>query len=463
MSANTNPAQADLSPTSRPSSETPSASPATAPRSSGEGTKDKLTPVAGNTQNSVKKLDLSYSLFPRPIDRSLYLPPASEAKDSQEQQPQPQQGQELQTQEQATSEHAIVPVEERVSRETVSAQEKKKRKRSPSPDVIPNPPGCSYGLDLDYFCYSSESDEDEPENETPRATSVSKPTPLDKSAAYSAQHPSKKVRFDASPEGTPSKLRGRATDPYQGRDFLGLGDSPPASERAAPEPTTSVAHVASPVQRPPEFIPNTQGTFGFDYDDFSDDSSSSGPSTPGSVASHETLTPTQGPRPTPPKAVQAPPNTPATKIDSEALAKVRSQAEKYKPKTPSGLRTASRYSSSPMVLSPDVSPTKPESHKVQPPHATEEHVPEKPAAPEKQAPEKFGDDKFARDAEWLYENCPSGDLSKLTWPAKRSLVDNLGIDPAAEELVNAARDDMDLDTGYRAFQHGMEEFALTLV
>lgn len=418
-----------------------------------------------NIQNSGKKLDLSYSLFPRPIDRSLYLPPASEAKDNQEQQPQPQQEQEPQIQEQATSEHAIVPVEERASREATSAQENKKRKRSPSPDVIPNPPGCSYGLDLEYFCYSSESDEDELENETPRAASVSKPTPLDKSAAYSAQHPSKKVRFDASPEGTPSKLRGRATDPYQGQDFLGLGDSPPASEKAAPEPTTPVAHVASPVQRPPGFIPNTQGTFGFDYDDFSDDSSSSGPSTPGSVAPPETHTPTQAPRPTPPKAVQAPPNTPATKIDSEALAKVRSQAEKYKPKTPSGLRTASRYSSSPMVLSPDVSPTKPESHKIsqQPPHAMEESVPEKPAAPEKQAPEKFGDDKFARDAEWLYENCPSGDLSKFAWPAKRSLVDTLGIDPAAEELVSAARDDMDLDTGHRAFQHGMEEFALTLV
>ena len=419
--------------------------------------------MAGNTQNSVKKLDLSYSLFPRPIDRSLYLPPASEAKGIQEQQPQRQKELERQIQEQATSEHATVPVEENASREAVSTQEQKKRKRSPSPDVIPNPPGCSYGLDLDYFCYSSESDEEVPENETPRATSVSKPTPLDKSAAYSAQHPSKKVRFDASPEGTPSKLRGRATDPYQGRDFLGLGDSPPKSEKAAPEPTTPVAHVASPVQRPPEFIPNTQGTFGFDYDDFSDDSSSSGPSTPGSVAPPEAHTPTQAPRSTPPKAV--PPNTPTTKIDSEALAKVRSQAEKYKPKTPSGLRTASRYSSSPMVLSPDVSPTKPESDKAskQPPHATEEHVPEKPAAPEKQASEKFGDDKFARDAEWLYENCPSGDLSKLTWPAKRSLVDSLSIDPAAEELVSAAGDDMDLDTGYRAFQHGMEEFALTLV
>ena len=169
-----------------------------------------------------------------------------------------------------------------------------------------------------------------------------------------------------------------------------------------------------------------------------------------------------GPRQAPP----APPSTPTAKVDNDALAKVRSQAEKYKPKTPSGLRTASRYSSSPMVSSPDiVPPTSIESEKP----VTEELRADKNNALEKspvsatQTAEKFGDDQFARDAEWLYENCPSGDLSKLSWPQKRSLVEGLGIDPAAEKILDEVWDESELEIGYSSFRRGMEEFAAALV
>ena len=435
--------------------------------------------------------NLSYDLFPRPINRDLYLPrspePAAEARDAAEKgAANKEQPQEQEKQAQASSERAATSAEER-GREVTDTTDKK-RKRAPSPDVIPNPPGCSYGLDLDYFCYSDSDEEEEP------SPSISKPTPLAKSAVRSAlrseSHPSKKVRFDASPEDTPSKKRGRATDPYQGHHFLGLGDvSPtPATDSAKTAPATPTT-TGSPTQRPPGFKFNSQGSFGFDYDDFSDDSSSSGASTPAilspantlpetratprsqfqeryvylvpcSLLNHTNMFSLQSPRPAPHAAPFAPPSTP--KVDAEALAKVRSQAEKYKPKTPSGLRTASRYSTSPMVQSPHVeSLKKPEPKDVIPEERPEkENVPEKPI--EKPA-EKFGDDQFARDAEWLYERCPSGDFSKFAWPEKRSLVDSLEINPEAVKILDNVWDPSDIEVGHSAFCRGMEEFAATLV
>lgn len=62
---------------------------------------------------------------------------------------------------------------------------------------------------------------------------------------------------------------------------------------------------------------------------------------------------TQQPPPTPTPAHAALPSTPAVasnaQSDSDALAKARLQAEKYKPKTPSGLRATSRLSASPSI------------------------------------------------------------------------------------------------------------------
>lgn len=284
--------QADSSAAAEPSSPpSPSAAHPSAPATPSASTKassTERTRVTPKTAPAKKPLpDLSYDLFPRPINRDLYLPRAPQPSAPAEvngltdkrEGSQTKQS-EQQNQEQAPSVAAAAPAEERQSRQATDTPEKRKRKRAPSPDVIPNPPGCSYGLDLDYFCYGSESDEEETENEA----SSAKPTPPAKSAARSAirseSHPSKKVRFDASPDNTPSKLRGRATDPYHGSHFLGPGDSPAKTAPASPTPV----HAKPPVQRPPGFVFNHQGSFGFDYDDFSDDSTS-GPSSPASIPS----------------------------------------------------------------------------------------------------------------------------------------------------------------------------------
>ena len=144
--------------------------------------------------------------------------------------------------------------------------------------MIPNPPGCSYGLDLDYFCYSSESEEEQ--ELTQSRTEQRKPDHSAKAAVRSAlrsERPSsKKVRFDASPENTPSKLRlrARATDPYHGRHFIGMGND---SDAVAPE-SPSASHVSDGSPSRTGFVPNLQGTFQLDYDAFSDDSELSGSS-----------------------------------------------------------------------------------------------------------------------------------------------------------------------------------------
>lgn len=155
--------------------------------------------------------------------------------------------------------------------QTAEDTTQKKRKRSPSPDVIPNPAGCSYGLDLDYFCYSSDSEE-EADVQPQQALPPTKPDALVKSAVRSAmrseQASAKRVRFDASPEDTPSKLRTRprATDPYTGRHFIGMGDAARVTTHgslaAAPATPTPAPRVdLSTPQRSPGFIPNKQGTF----------------------------------------------------------------------------------------------------------------------------------------------------------------------------------------------------------
>ncbi|PLB53216.1 hypothetical protein P170DRAFT_473090 [Aspergillus steynii IBT 23096] len=346
-----------------------------------------------------------------------------------------------------------------------SSKKQTKRKREPSPDVIPNPPGCSYGMDLDYFYYSSESEEEsDPEVPGP-STAPQQAEGLAKTAVRSAlrsdRPASKKVRFDASPEDTPSKLRtrARATDPYTGSHFIGMGNGSPSSslDASSPTPTASThaptvqdeeedLYAPSPIIDPrtrPGFIPNTQGTFQLDYDAFSDDSSeSSGPSSPPSVSapspapaaetradeSIQSPAPSPAPRPTP----VVPPSTPAAAVDEEALAKARSRAEKYKPKTPSGLRTASRYSS-PMTITPD-------------------------ARIESRSLEDLGDDEIAEDTKWLFENCPSGDITQLQWPARQSYQESLGISQTVIDVVAQVWKESEVDKAYDIFCQGFEEF-----
>ncbi|KAL3482280.1 hypothetical protein BJX99DRAFT_217694 [Aspergillus californicus] len=419
--------------------------------------------------------DLSYSLFPAPIDRSLYLgdiPMKSPEAPAPVNAPAP------------VPSTATAPVEEKTPQKPDSmhargrdstpqvtngtgGSQKKKRKRSPSPDVIPNPPGCSYGIDYDYFPDSSDDDEDD-EAETAPQTEPRKIDNCAKTAlenvAQSERPAAKKVRFDASPEETPSKRRARATDPYTGKQFIGYPSPQPSSSSTPTTPTPASRVSDQPrdtPQRPPGFIPNTSGTYGFDYDDYDDDSDSSGaaspPPTPApapisvaypSNSESDATSSSSLARPIAPESPQLPPrpvdrlaqhpSTPA-KPDDEALARVRSLAEKYKPKTPSGLRTTSRYSS-PINPTPDVTPA-PSVEKIT---------------------KRFGDDQFGEDAQWLFENCPSGDLSQLSWPKPQNRAESLSISSEAVRILDEIWDPADVDLAHQIFVRDFEEFKKTL-
>ncbi|GMF69182.1 unnamed protein product [Aspergillus oryzae] len=404
--------------------------------------------------------NLSYSLFPAPIDRSLYLGdiPKPSTAPTEAAAPDSHRTEQVQAQKPgpvASDDQA----ERRQTSQAISDAEQRKRKRSPSPDVIPNPAGSSYGLDLDYFCYSSES-EDEAAETPSKQSERKKADSLAKSVARSAlrteRQSSKKVRFDASPEDTPSKLRSRArsTDPYRGTHFVGMGSDSP----------TPPARTEQPSQRHAGFVPNTQGTFQLDYDAVSDEFETSSLSSstdvtapsPSQAAREEDGRASTQPEghdaqsPASRHTSRAQPSTPG-KVDEEALARVRSQAEKYKPKTPSGLRTTSRYAS-PLTATPDIVASKQTTKK-------SDLSPQPGKADE---PGNFGDDEFARDAEWLYQNCPSGDLSQLKWPARQSYEESLGVSSTSMKLLATIWDDSEIEPAYLAFRQSFEEFKKTL-
>lgn len=442
-----------------------------------------------------KRRNLEYSLFPAPMDRSLYLGDiTTPLRDLPE--PSTLQSASLpstshpstvdtrpheptitatsvisESSAQIEDASSATQAQETRGRETpqqASSNKQKKRKRAPSPDVIPNPPGCSYGMDTDYFWYSSESEDEGEDEAAEQSTALQQANGLARTAVRSAlrsdRPASKKVRFDASPEDTPSKLRtrARATDPYTGSHFIGMGSGSPSSptpNASSPAPFVEEEegdlYGPSPVVDPrtrPGFIPNTQGTFQLDYDAFSDDDSSesSEPSSPTSASAPSSApaaetpldespqspatstAPSVAPAATPRQASIMPPSTPAATVDDEALAKVRSLAEKHKPKTPSRLRTASRYSS-PMTITPD-------------------------ARIESAPVEDFGDDEFAQDAQWLYEHCPSGDLTKFQWPDRQGYQESLEISQTAIDILAKVWNDSEADEAHNLFCQGFEEF-----
>lgn len=144
--------------------------------------------------------------------------------------------------------------------------------------------------------------------------------------------------------------------------------------------------------------------------------------------------PSPPPRPTPRHATLPSASLTPT-VNEQALAKVRLQAEKYKPKTPSSLRTTSRYSGSYASVSPLPALSEPEL-------------------------EDFGTDQFAEDAQWLYANCPSGNMEDLVWPRPEPLQTSLGIELSVD-MAEFAK--MNMDGYYGDFHESLEEFKKSFI
>jgi len=292
--------------------------------------------------------------------------------------------------------------EKRIQAEKASMpkRKRKRRERRPSPEVIPNPPGCSYGMDLDYFCISSSEDEyeDEEMGEQSPLDEQQRPAKKAKMTEDAASLPDAPQSISPVKRALQSAPRQVLGDPHRARPYTGVifADHQPRhhggnvfSESVTREASFSAA--APTKKKVLRFPPMKKGpgTFCLDYNDFSssdeedeaeapaetpykstgtqkdsEQKSSANSGTPlvadttPKSASDQTMTPSQTAaspsvtwtQPPPARPTPAHAALPVGQIngtaDTDALARARSLAEKYKPKQPSGLRASSRLSTS---------------------------------------------------------------------------------------------------------------------
>ena len=213
---------------------------------------------ANAERNTVNRQDISpseltYSLFPPPLDRSRFFddiskPKANARTSSVDKRSRPS------AEQPATTSKPTDSPRENGSATPNGENGSQKRKRSPSPEVIPNPPGSSYGMDLRFFTYSSDESDTEPEGDS---STIER--------ARTETGPSKKVRFNPRPNNSPSKLRTkpRATDPYRGQEFIGLDDH--AAEGDVSTAKSAPSGVEKPARQRPGFVFIAQGSSTVNY------------------------------------------------------------------------------------------------------------------------------------------------------------------------------------------------------
>lgn len=207
--------------------------------------------------NGAPDMDLTYSLFPAPMELPQTLPDsrpggnkATNHVSDETISTQPQSSSEETANGNASlversaalasgKDQAQIPVTQEKANQDISNVESKdadtqaepkngnkKRKRAPSPDVIPNPPGCSYGMDLDYFTYSDDEFEEasveaEAEAEAVPPAPKTAPTGISSDLASTARPAEKRTRFlspDQQRSDVPQTNSTRTTEspqPYQ--------------------------------------------------------------------------------------------------------------------------------------------------------------------------------------------------------------------------------------------------------
>lgn len=68
----------------------------------------------------------------------------------------------------------------------------------------------------------------------------------------------------------------------------------------------------------------------------------------------------------------------------------------------------------------------------------------------------FGDDEFGRDAQWLYEQCPTGNLDTLTWPSRHNVVTAIQVDAMPRQLLTRTWNNLEADENHSLFSKMME-------
>ncbi|KAN0072139.1 hypothetical protein V8E54_009868 [Elaphomyces granulatus] len=391
----------------------------------------------------------TYSLFPEPIDRELYLGNTSTARSrlgTSDSQPLDKTTKAVDDTETPSDERRPkAGAEAPHSGEESRKSERKRRRRRASPDVIPNPPGTSYGMDLRYFIYSSESYDDSSEDEV-RA----RPSQMPVRGILQTKRPRpKRVHFAASPPDKPSKLRPisqAATESYAGHDMdphvdrLGVLASP------AQMPTSSLRAAQTDPDSYQPVVPNLTGTFTLDYDLFSSDDSDT-------AAPFETGARVPGPH----ALSSAPaPGTVAGTV-GEPAPSGPSGSNVLRTSEPAPLGADSAGSPFHLPAASNAFETSRRSSMVASGLGDSAIGPDQESPSQERLRALFGDDEIGEDSIWAFNQCPSGDFRRISWPEPNGYAESLNVSSEAVNLVNSMWSQDDVSAVYDEFCRSIDE------
>ncbi|KAJ5428842.1 hypothetical protein N7445_010296 [Penicillium cf. griseofulvum] len=238
------------------------------------------------------------------------------------------------------------------------------KKRKRSPDVIPHPPGCSYGFDPDYFVLDEDDEDDDlPIVEDRRQDTKTKQATV--SDAPEEEHVSKRARSNNTHMENAPEVEHVSKRAQSDNTHM----------ENAPE----VKHVPKPVHSGTAHLEKYKA------------------------------------------------NAPLPENTAEELRKAREQAEQYKPKTPSRLRAAHRFSSS-----------------------CSDYYPEE---------ETMRRCKMRKTS--LAKACPTGDLNNIIWPETEPWIERFDWDlPGLKKTLSLAyplRKDELCENYHQFFMHKLAE------
>ena len=360
-----------------------------------------------------KVRQLTYSLFPEPIDKTPFLTPRSRLGTSD----------------------SKAGAEAPHSGEEPRKSERKRRRRRASPDAIPNPPGSSYGMDLRYFVYSSESYDDSSEDEVHAGPSQ---VPV-RGILQSKRPRPKRVRFAASPPDAPSKLR--------------FAETATESNTASPAqmPTSSLRAGRTDPDSYQPVVPNKTGTFTLDYDLFSsDDSDTAAPSETGarvpgppalsSAPAPSTVAGTMGePAPSGPSGS----DVLRTSVPTPLGAGSEGSPIHHPPPAANAVEISRRSSSSTVGWSNaglGQSAVRPELDML-------------PFIPRVRG--IFGESD-GEETYWILKHCPSADFSRIVWPEPTGYAESLNVSSEAVGLANSVWRQDDVSAVYPEFVRSID-------
>ena len=376
---------------------------------------------------------------------------------------------------------------------------KKRASRTPSPIRIPNPPNCSYGMDLDYFPYDSSESESEHEIEqgppTKRArtsTITQSPIAREPLRGNSLARPYMGTTFaDGSPVSTPFTDTRKTVDDTvvhstspeafkdiaeRERNYAGHFEVPYSSESedeavqaASPskKPAKKTVHFAmDPTEQPPSAMKQPvaeQAT--------PEQSAMNQPPSNRNLSNqtHDKLNSMNEPSQSPPPApVPAHAELPPVSIEA-SLARAKAEATRYTPSKPSGLRAATRLSSSTVASEADVegndeggftSMASPKDNGGLDKTGSNEdsNDSEGLTSEEESGANLVRDDELGLDPEVsrLVYSLPESDLRPVAFPSTGDEHHNL--DPVVAAALNATWGPEDESTAHEVFRFGLAEF-----